>query len=241
MKRCTLALLWFAFGASGPAMAGVNEGLAAYKKKDYTIALRELLPAAMGGNVQAQQKVWFMYANGQGTIRDLSEAAKWMRTAAEQGDVASLSELGAAYANGHGVAHSDVEAAKWYRLAALKGDLAGQRYLAVAYEEGIGVPQDHVESRRWYRAAAGRGDAHALYKLGTMYASGSAGVKSATAAYALWTLSGAADASAANRALKNRAVLANNMRAGEITEAEELARTMGEPGKLLETLEAYVK
>jgi uncharacterized protein len=242
MKKLALVLALYAAAACQPASAGVTEGLAAYKNKDYATALRELLPAARSGNIQAQQKLWFMYANGEGVLRNVDEAARWLRMAAEAGDVTSQRELGAAYINGHrGVMRDEIEALKWYRAAALQGDLAAQRYLGLAYEEGNGIPQDLHESKKWYRIAANRGDALAQYKLGVEFAKGNGVRKSAVVAYALWSLSATTDPSPSNRAVKGRTVMAANMSEQEIADAEALALNMAEPGKLLSVLDTFVK
>lgn len=87
MKIQLLAVL-LVFGLSfsllpDVAIAGLDEGLAAYRKADYATALRELKPLAIQGNSASQLVIGGMYANGQGVPQDYKEAAKWYRLATD--------------------------------------------------------------------------------------------------------------------------------------------------------------
>ncbi|MFC7331980.1 peptidoglycan-binding protein [Rhodocista pekingensis] len=80
------ALVWTA----PPAMAGVDEGIAAYQAGEYEQALTELEPAARQGDAQAQYYLGSMYAEGQGVLRDPSLAHTWLTLAANQGITEAL-------------------------------------------------------------------------------------------------------------------------------------------------------
>ena len=58
-------------------MAGLNEGDVAYKRGDYVEALREFKQLATQGDAEAQYRLGFMYAAGQGMQQDPKEAVKW--------------------------------------------------------------------------------------------------------------------------------------------------------------------
>src|SRR5712691_4763826 len=72
-------------GLAIPALAGVEEGMAAYDRGDYAIAYSELAPAAAGGDVVAQYTIARMYFTGAGVARDIAEGLKWLRKAASGG------------------------------------------------------------------------------------------------------------------------------------------------------------
>ena len=134
--------------------------------------LQELIEKAEQGEVDAQNNLGTMYANGEGVPQDYKEAMKWYRLAAEQGDAFAQYALGDMYANGQGVSQDEGEAVKWYRMAAEQGDAFAQCALGVMYADGRGVSQDEGEAMKWFRMAAEQGDAFAQYALGDMYADG---------------------------------------------------------------------
>ncbi len=69
----------FTLGLTAPAWAGVDEGVAAYKRGDYATALREFRPLAERGDAKAQYGLGVMYLNGQGVPQDSAEVVKWHR------------------------------------------------------------------------------------------------------------------------------------------------------------------
>jgi TPR repeat protein len=102
MKRWFIAALLLLL-LSGTGWAGWEEGLTAYKDRDYSTAFREWLPLAEGGDVRAQNKLGLMYRNGWGVPQDDTEAVKWYRRAAEKGDASAQYSLGSMYEEGRGV------------------------------------------------------------------------------------------------------------------------------------------
>ena len=61
-------------------------GMAAYKRGDYAMALREWLPLAEQGNEKAQAVLGGMYYMGRGVQQDDVNAAMWLDLAARQGE-----------------------------------------------------------------------------------------------------------------------------------------------------------
>ncbi len=159
----------FLAGAVANAACDFDRGMAAYKRKDYSQALRYWKQCAEEGNAVAQYNLGVMYENGEGVPQDYAEAVKWYRKAAEQGYASAQYNLGVMYDNGEGVPESDAEAVKWYRKAAEQGHAAAQNNLGWMYEFGKGVPQDYAEAVKWYRKAAEQGYAVAQNNLGVMY------------------------------------------------------------------------
>ncbi len=108
----------------------------------------------MEGDANAQNRLGFIYAEGQVVDQNYAEAARWFRRAAEQGHAESQYNLGLLYGNGQGVPYDYGTAARWTRLAAEQGDALAQYNLGVLYHNGEGVPQDVVLAHMWVDLAA---------------------------------------------------------------------------------------
>ncbi len=98
-----------------------------------------------------------MYANGEGTAQNYSEALRLSRLGADQGSVEAQFNLGNMYANGQGTAKDPTEAVRWLRRAANQGFTEAQFNLGVMYRNGEGVPQDFVQAHIWFNLAAAQG------------------------------------------------------------------------------------
>lgn len=70
---------------SAPSWAGVDEGYEAWKRGDYSTAVREYQPLAERGSAEAQFLMGLMYANGDGVPQNFEEALHWYRLSADQG------------------------------------------------------------------------------------------------------------------------------------------------------------
>ncbi|MEM1090432.1 MAG: caspase family protein [Pseudomonadota bacterium] len=89
----------------------------AYDRADLETALKVWLPAAEGGDAQAQTYVGEMYEEGMGVPPDYAAAAKWYALAAEQGHPRAQINLGALYESGRGVSQDLTRAMNLYREA----------------------------------------------------------------------------------------------------------------------------
>ena len=121
MRHTVIGLILATVLAVPVAWAGYVEGKNAYKKGDYTTALREWRPLADQGDAFAQFGLGEMYSRGQGVAQDDAEALKWYRKAADQGDAVGQFILGGMYYNGQGVAQDYVQAHMWLNLSAAQG------------------------------------------------------------------------------------------------------------------------
>src|SRR5258708_39159556 len=122
MRPLSLCLLLLGLSIA-PALAGpLEDGLAAYKKGDFDIAVSLLRPLAEQGNPQAEEKLGRLYQRGKGVPKNFDRAVDWYRKAAEQGDAAAQGRLGFLYRVGAGVPRALQLAQKWYRLAADQGN-----------------------------------------------------------------------------------------------------------------------
>ena len=70
----------------------------------------------------AEYNLAVAYTKGQGTRKDLTEAALWYRRAAGHGVVQAMVNLGMLYELGEGVSGSPVDAYAWYLAAGRRGD-----------------------------------------------------------------------------------------------------------------------
>jgi TPR repeat protein len=145
-----------AIGLTMPALAGLDDGLAAYDRGDYAAAYRELAPAAADGAPLAQYNLARMYFSGEGVSRDSAEGLRWLRKAATAGVGLAQYQLGARHEWGIDMSQDYREAARWYRLAADRGVPVAQFRLGLMYMNGVGVARDVVAAHMWLNLAASR-------------------------------------------------------------------------------------
>ncbi len=231
-----LALAIMALAA--PVNAGpFEDGMRAYVKGDYAVALKLWQPLAEQGDAQAQHNLGMMYESGQGVPKDDNKAVEWYRKAAEQGHANAQYSLDSMQENGQGVLQDNTKAFKDGEAAAQRGDYAtalqlwrplaeqgharAQVNLGHMYSKGRGVPLDDAEAVKWYRIAAEQGDARAQRNLGLMYAIGR-GVPQDYVSGHMWSnLAAAQDYEGARKSLD---MVARDMTPDQITEAQRMAR-----------------
>lgn len=118
MKRIIYGfILVFAF--SLPVKADFNAGVVAYLMGEYDKAystMRSLAETADHG--YAQYYLGMMYLKGQGTSRDVEQAAKWLRSSAEHSIPQAQYNLAKLYMKGVGVPRDYERAYIWYKTAA---------------------------------------------------------------------------------------------------------------------------
>lgn len=172
--------------ASGPVLAGFDEGREALKQEDYAVAWQEFIPLAEVGMPAAQCRIAEMLRDGRGVERDLAAAADWFARAAEQGMARAQYALAHMYRRGRGVDASEERSQKLFAAAfsevlieAEAGKVGQQLALAQMYRYGLGVEQDLRRAGRWYREAAAqlaplarRGDPEAAVKLARIHTAG---------------------------------------------------------------------
>ena len=89
----------------------------AYDRADYKTALKVWMPAAEGGDADAQNTVGEIFERGLGTEPNYVVAAHWFELAAKQGHKGAQFNLGTLYEAGNGVKQDKIEALNWYRRA----------------------------------------------------------------------------------------------------------------------------
>ncbi len=153
--KVAVAALSLAVSFAGSAAAGPYEdGIAAFKRRDYVTAMQLFRPLAEQGEARSQVSLGAMYE----LTQDYAAAVSWFRKAADQDDAQAQTMLGNVYFSGKGVPQDYGQAAAWFRKAADQGYAAGQSLLGVMYAGGHGVPQDYVSADMWFNLAATAGN-----------------------------------------------------------------------------------
>jgi TPR repeat protein len=147
-RRLSLAVavaLVAAWASAGP----LEDGMVAYRAKDYAKAAESWGPLAEKGDAAAQYYLGTLYAEGKGVQQNDATAFLWFERSAKQGSADAQYNLGASYAAGTGVPKSYADAAKWFQRAADQGMVFAQVNLGLLYAAGNGVPQDNIEAFKW--------------------------------------------------------------------------------------------
>lgn len=210
-----------------PCLAGPFEDAAtAYKRGDYTNAMRLFQLLADQGDPRAQNSLGRMYLKGQGTGRDYKAAMKWFRRAAALGVADAQFNLGEIYLREFGVDQDLVEAARWYTRAAEQGHIGAQFTLAVLYMIGRGVSRNQQKAAYWFERAATQGYADAQVELGGIYNAGRGVPRDPVAAYK-WFALGQANARRPDlraRAAQSLDRVSRGMTPAQISEAQRQVR-----------------
>jgi uncharacterized protein len=129
-KLTFLLSLTFLFLFNGSVYGDdLQEGLDAYKRKDYKTARRLWVALAEQGDVEA--RLLLDIINPQSS----KYRFEWSRLSAKQGNAEAQLLLGLIYHNGLGVLQDNKEAAKWYRLAAEQGKSEAKKQLNILIKQ----------------------------------------------------------------------------------------------------------
>ena len=152
---------------------------------------------------------------------DYVTAMRFLRPLAHQGNTDAQFLLGEIYGRGRGVEQDYTSAVTWYRKAADQGHPGAQWSLGTMYQDGLGdVPRAFEAAASWYRKAADQGHVLAQYDLGTIYAKGQGVPQDYVSAHMWYSL---AAAKGLTDAAKERDMVASQMTAAQIAEAQRLA------------------
>jgi len=139
-------------------------GIAYFRQKNYSDAVKCFSKAAEQGHPEAQSNLGICYMDGLGVAKDEAEAVKWFSKAAEQGNAHAEYSLGVANYFGRGIPKEISVALKWWHKAAEQGHPTAQYNLGICYENGDGAAQDCVEAYKWMKLAAAQGSEGAQQK-----------------------------------------------------------------------------
>lgn len=128
--------------------------------------------AAEAGHAEAQYLTGVFCLNGQGTMKDPTEAAKWFELAAAQNVGAAHERLGAMYASGIGKDPDPARAVEAFGRALAQHDLDALTHRAILRQTGVGLAKDEALAAQEFAQAADSGHPEAALQLGIAYATG---------------------------------------------------------------------
>jgi hypothetical protein len=170
------ALIWVGFFivvAPWQLLAqNLEDGEAAYNKKEYHTAVDIFRKLAGRGNPQAQFYLGYMHEEGQGVDQDAQQALRLYKKAGVEGHVGALNNLAAMYVRGDDIKKDHEEAVRLYKHAVEKGSAVAQENLGDLYRVGSRIEQDYSEAARLYRLASRQKNTSAQAKLAYMHAEG---------------------------------------------------------------------
>ncbi|MEY3812716.1 MAG: hypothetical protein RL495_663 [Verrucomicrobiota bacterium] len=164
--------------------AVIKAGLAESEPIKSNLSLTVLHDQADKGNTGALLKLGWLYAQGDGVIKDDEEAAKWFRLhalkvydglyqRASKGDVEAMGELYRRFIKGVGFPKNYIQGCKWVLTAAASGDLNNKKDLIRDFYEkcdvrpGLSDPLFHETYLSLLREAAFKGGADEKVHLAT--------------------------------------------------------------------------
>ena len=103
--------------------------------------------SANGDNINAQNKLGWMYVYGIGINQDLKKAFEWYEKSAKKGNINARYNLADMYSKGIYVKQDYIEAIKWYKLSANNGNARAQICLAYIYNTVI---NDKKKALYWH-------------------------------------------------------------------------------------------
>ena len=142
-----------------------REGVKAFKKCDYGMAIRHFRNSAQRGYAWGQYEYANCMENGWGCKKNLEKAFEYYFYASEQGHSKAQAALGRCYLWGRATFRDYDEAVRLFTLSAEQDDDLGQLWLGYCYQNGYGVNRDPAEARYWYRLSAAQGNASAKKRL----------------------------------------------------------------------------
>jgi TPR repeat protein len=141
--------------------------------RDAKKAVALMTAAAEKGNMDAQEKLCFIYSRNIWVSQDWGLAVKWGKLAAAQGHVLATFELADMYSKGHGGSKADYEElVGFFGKAARSGEVGAPFGLAKLYAEGVGVSEDQAKAFYWFKLAAERGHHLAKTEVANRYYEG---------------------------------------------------------------------
>ncbi len=200
---------------------GYQVAVTALNNKNYNTALQIFLGRAKNGLSSSQFQLGKMYQNGQGVVKDDSQAIYWYTQAAEQGHIDAAFNLGWLYGNGDSTVQDKAQAFKWYRKAAGEGDAESQFLVGDLYATGQGVAQDYARALFWYTLAAEKGNAFAQNNLGILHQDGRGTLQDNSRAHMWYNIAGL---NGSEQARKYRDMISARMNSQELERAQQLAR-----------------
>ena len=161
MRKSFLILIWlYIFLTATPLLAfgDYKNGISAFEKGNYDIALREFKFLVEQKDYRGAYGLGLMYDLGLGVATNFEEAVKWYQLSANKGNADALNNLATMYAEGEGVERNASKAAKLYESAAQNGNFDALNNLGTMYLRGVGVTRDYFSAYMWFHLGEMKGD-----------------------------------------------------------------------------------
>ena len=149
-----------------------DQGLSAYRGKQFSQAAELYRKACDGGERKGCHDLGLMYLRGEGMEKDLNRAAGLFKRACDAGGTGGCLDLGLMYLRGEGVPKDLNRAADLYKRACDAGAPPGCTDLGRMYHDGEGVAKDLNRAADLFKRACDAGGAIGCLDLGTMYRRG---------------------------------------------------------------------
>jgi TPR repeat protein len=137
--------------------------------------VRDLLAAAMRGNVDAENSIASYYERGLGVKQSDSLAGKWFLKAAQQGNAEAIEAVVFRYETGLGLPRSHAKAVFWYRRGASSRKPWEVDGLATALAGQYANQKDLANEALWLRICADAGNLPCTLTVAKAYRNGSDG------------------------------------------------------------------
>lgn len=153
-----------------PAATTLDDGLSAYRARDFAVAFDVFNTLSRQGDNRATFYLSLLYARGLGVVENPGYSLALLQRAAEAGEPLAQYNLGNRYIDEGTEAFAPEKAAAWWKKAADQGVIPAQHNLGSLYAKGGGrVQRDLERARHWYAKAAAGGSersAEALREIG---------------------------------------------------------------------------
>lgn len=140
-----------------------EKGVKHQENKEIKEAIECFQSAASKGHPLAQNEMGIAYRDGNGVIRNYSEAIKYFHKAAQNGVAYAQVQMGDHHFRGF--SSDGYPAYKYYKLAAEQGDSSGMYGVGRCYEWESGIRQNLYEAKKYYEKAASLGNTYAQERL----------------------------------------------------------------------------
>ena len=150
----------------------LDQGISAYRAKQFSQAAELYRKACDGGERKGCHDLGLMYFRGEGMEKDLKRAAGLFKRACDAGGMGGCLDLGLMYLKGEGVPKDLKRAADLYTRACDGGAPPGCTDLGRMYHDGEGVAKDLNRAADLFKRGCDAGGAVGCLDLGTMYRRG---------------------------------------------------------------------
>ena len=212
-KLILLPLLFsVAMTVSGFAQGSVQDGMDAFKAKEYQKALKIFQPLAENNDPTSQYFMGIIYEYGYDVKKSYKTAAQWYEKAADQGDEDAQANLAELYQNGKGVKKDMNKAILLYLKAISKNSEYATSQLSELIKDNSPSGQERsnaflmvaklyrdgkvAEAIKSWKYLAEKGDRDSQAMLGELYISGQDGLEQSYQDALMWYTNAAVQGSA---------------------------------------------